>query len=483
MKRSLSRRFFFWFLVLLFIITVPLIIFYAVGYRFSPSRGIFIYGGSITIKSNPSRVDILIDGEMISKNRVSFLNNSYHISGINPGEHLIEVKTSGFRPWTKKAAVSSGVSSEFWNVLLARENYSRTGYQASGVKKYFISPESDKIALVYEKEDGFSVAVLDIGDNIATEIFSSSQYSFSSNEKENIEWNPNEERIIIPSEKEGKKYYFVVELKTKNAINLKDVSGLQNLRSVRWDSDNKNIAYFIADGHLYSFNLENREKLLVAENVSGFDVSSGYIYYLQLPSAIIYRADTGSLDSPEQITTSSLPLDNDNRCRIIAYDEKRIAVINDQNGRLFIYNKGEDGTYLRELSSEVRDAQFSDDGKKLLFWSDREIFVYFNREWKVQPARAENETKNITRFSENLKNVRWSKDYEHIVFSVGNKIKIIELDHRDHRNVEDIVEIKTGDSEIVSDFSNNKLYFTDLVGCCFDLFSIEFPEKVGFLGG
>ena len=82
-------------MTLLFSATAPLIVFYAIGYRFNTERGIFVYSGSVTIKPSPLRVDVYIDEENISGKRVNLLNYSYHIGGIKPGEHFIEVKSSG----------------------------------------------------------------------------------------------------------------------------------------------------------------------------------------------------------------------------------------------------------------------------------------------------------------------------------------------------------------------------------------------------
>jgi hypothetical protein len=50
---KLKRRIFFWILAVLFILTTTYVIFYARGYRFDFSKGIFVHSGTITIKSNP----------------------------------------------------------------------------------------------------------------------------------------------------------------------------------------------------------------------------------------------------------------------------------------------------------------------------------------------------------------------------------------------------------------------------------------------
>ena len=483
-----TRKIFFWLLALIFIFTALAVILYTFGYRFNFQRGIFIYTGAITIKPVPQKADIFIDHKLISNKRINYLNNSYHINGIKPQSHLIEVKAPGYNTWFKKAAVHSGVSTEFWNVLLTKKNYSPKKYSARGMEKFYISPKNKKIAYVQnEKKTGeFLVKTLDIESGAQENIFSSKEYRFSDDNGENIEWSPQAHKIIIPAQKENEKHYFIVDIETRQAVNLKDIILEKETRSVRWDPSNKDAVFYLAEGNLHRLNIKNpKENNILAQNISGYDLSSSNIFYLQSGNGIIYKADLKSGKSKKQITTSPISGAESSDFRVIAYDEKRIAVISGDK-KLYIYNDGEKEKYFNQPAGEILSVQFSDDGKKLLFWTDKEIFVYFTRDWDVQPARMENETKLITRFSRRIKNVQWSKEYEHIIFSAGNTVKVIELDHRGHRNIMDIVKINDENSQVTANFSENKLYFTDLAAndenAAADLYSIEFPEKNGFLG-
>lgn len=93
----------FWLFVLAFFITVTSVLFYTYGYRFSPTRGIFVYTGSLTIDSNPEAISIKIDGETVPDNRLGILNKASHIAGLAPGEYQIEVTAPGYESWQKKS--------------------------------------------------------------------------------------------------------------------------------------------------------------------------------------------------------------------------------------------------------------------------------------------------------------------------------------------------------------------------------------------
>jgi hypothetical protein len=479
--QGISKRIFFWVLTALFFIITPLIIFYSLGYRFNSQRGIFVFTGSLSIKSNPLNVEIYIDQEL-KNGSLNRINSTYHVGGLKPGDHLIEVKAEGYNTWSKKITVNSGTSTEFWNILLAKNDYARTNYPSDGIDKFFFDPGKKLIAYTHNDTGNLTVSVLDLSNDESSDIFSSDEYTFTSDKKENIEWSPQSKKIIIPVEKEGKKNYFLVDVKTKEIIDLKDIANTEDISKVRWDKDNKNFIYYISDGDIYYINsLNPEEKKIVAKNVASYDLSSGYVYYFQLPSGIVYRTNYNGVDEPEQMTTSAPEKMSDPDYQITVYDPIRIALLN-KSGDLYIHNLGVIKDYFKNLSSGISEIQFSDDGKKMLYWSDSEICVYFLRDWEVQPWRNENDQKEVIRFSEKIDNIQWEKDYEHVVFSVGNKIKTSEIDSRSQNNTQDVVSLSGNSSKIVSDFGENKVYFTDIDNGTSKLYSIDFPEKTGILG-
>ncbi len=478
MSDAKFRRFFFFALVFFFLATTPVVILYNMGYRFSFERGIFIYSGSITIKSNPQEVEIFIDQKPVSQKKVSFLNNSYHIDGIRPGEYLLEIKAPGFNSWSKKISVSSGISTEFWNVILTRNEYEKTGYGLENIDNFFLDPDKALIAWTENKNEEIMVKVTDVKTKETKSVFSSLEYKFID---ENIEWSPKDEKIIIPTAKNetGEKHYFIVDYKTNETANLKDLAFKENIGNIRWDSSGSDNIFYASEENLYKINIRNpRENRLIAENIASYNIASGYVFYLKKSNRMVYRANPDSNNSDHlQITNSPLNVNLDSKCELIAYDEKRIIFISEE--KLFIFNDGDRDEYFKELSGNVKSAQFSDDGKKLLFWNDWEIFVYFMRDWEVQPWRKEDEKREVTRFSQKIDNVQWTEDYEHVLFNVDRKIKITDIDNRYQLCFGDIVNLNIDQTKIAGDFSQNKAYFIDGNAGISQLYSIIFPEDEG----
>jgi len=185
----------------------------------------------------------------------------------------------------------------------------------------------------------------------------------------------------------------------------------------------------------------------------------------------------------KQLTLSPIDFSGEQgNIRIIAYDDDRQAVISD-GGEFFMHNNGETDESLKKMGDDVRGVQFSNDGKKILFWKDNEVDVLFLRKWDVQPRREENEIQQVVRFSSPLKNVFWYRDYEHIFFSTQNFVKIIELDSRDHRMLSDVLRCNSENFLSSYDSSNGIYYFIDDIDGVKKLFYLYIPEQTSFFGG
>jgi hypothetical protein len=204
------------------------------------------------------------------------------------------------------------------------------------------------------------------------------------------------------------------------------------------------------------------------------------VYYTR-DSGLLFKNTLDSTDNPTQITNNFPQEENPVVSSTVVYDDSRVALIL-ENKDFYIFNHGENGDYFRKLGSHIEEAHFSDDGKKILFWSDNEIFVYFLRDQLSQPIREENEIQNVTRYSEPIKNVQWFRDYEHIIFSSGRWIKIIEIDPRDHANCMDLENTQNPNPFVIYNSSLEKLFFIDSKDETTSLYSIDFPEKTTIFG-
>ncbi|HLC95161.1 MAG TPA: PEGA domain-containing protein [Patescibacteria group bacterium] len=485
------RSFIFLIFIGLFFITTSVVVFYVFGYRFNFDRGIFIYTGSISIKSTPETVAIRVDNELIPERRLSILNNSIHIDGLTPGEHFVEVSAEGYVPWSKKATVQSGIATEFWNVFLVKKNNTPNILpDTASVERIFQAPASEWLAVAKQRDDALFIDIINANDRTRDEhIFSLPNATLAQNNEENIEWSPDSKKIIIPVTQADRQLYFIAERETPQTLLFNDVVNTQTPYTLRWHPLTKNTIFYQHTTELYRRDTQATDTtpLLIRKNVKTYDISGKNIYYLNAENGIIYKMpiNTNITTEPTQITLTAIPVHPENTYALVIYDDSRFSIREKETGKFWVYNKPPSlEPMLRTIAERgVRGSQFSNDGKKLLFFTNDEISVYFTRTWDVQPTRENDTVVQIARFSSPIHNVQWTEDYEHVLFSLDNIIKMIELDNRDRRNIVDIATVPTPITQILAYFAENILYIiTTPTNARDNLSSLRLSESSGFFG-
>ncbi len=532
MKTPLPRKVFFFTLAFSCILTTTIVIGLVFGYRRDFIRDIWLHSGSLTVKANPQNVTIKVNGKKPKSRYLNIINDSYQINGLRHGNYNIEITADGFKPWTKNISIHSGLSTELWNVLLVRENYKRTKINTPNIDNFFPAPEEFVFAYTNQKSIGLEVNIINTDDNEIQNQIVLENVKFTDNTYENIEWSPASSSIIVPVirqvnneniESENRdnktigeternfdlknenitnqnvteefKDYAIFNLKTDSYFYLSDKIFIEEnndaltedkkrelISDVRWHPKDKESLYFLSNQKLYtiSFNLEDETALEYEEiypETLAYDFADDGIYILNKERELLYD-DNIKATKLKEITSYENDNGKNSQYRLIAYDKNRIVSIDDKTGDCYLYNKGDKNIYSKKLATGIVGAHFSNDGKKLIYYSKSEIFVYFTREWKDQPQREEDENKVITRRSKKIENIHFSKDYEHVIFSSGNEIKIIEMDDRGKSNPQTISTLSTDKTKIISDHRNDILFFIDKNSDNINsLFQIAFPEE------
>lgn len=465
MTSKTGRRLFFWILVLLFFSTSAVVLFLAFGYSFDEKRGIFVHTGSFTLKTIPlETIDIHIDGKSVPKRKLNILNDAYHISGQMPGEHIIKVSAPGYSTWKKKTVIESGRSTEFWNINLVATAYRTFSVpETHSALRIFPSPKENLLAILRDNSISLSVEAFDTARGTLSLIAQFNNTDFPDFSEENLEWSPDAKSILLPVSRDGKRDYVFASQEKNDTEYLLDRSGLSEMRFARWDSRREKVFYFLSESSLFEWDISrtNSTPIRLAEHVAGYDVSQQYIYVLDLSDGFVKKFRSGSsLESAETISLKPLPQESLSSSELTVYDSDRLVIRNRDTGTLFLQNIGKEDRFERKEGG-VRGVQFSNDGKKLLFFTDREIFVSFLRNWDTQPTRAEGETTQIARFSEPIRFVQWAKNYEHILFSLKSEIQTIELDGRDRRIAEKVLSLTNEPKQVFANFSSDGVFFID----------------------
>ena len=271
-------------------------------------------------------------------------------------------------------------------------------------------------------------------------------------------------------------------VKTTDTDSKKDPDNLK-LHQVRWMFDqNKELVVLTEKQQLFYINIEKpNNKILIDEAVSGFNFAGNRIYYSKLPNNLIWEIKNNDITTKRQITFNDISIPENSFLSIHTFDQYRIAIIT-PNKELFLHNeekeKGE--YYFGKIDDNVNSLQFSNDGEKMLYWKDNEILATMLRDWEAQPIRKKGDKIFVTRFSSAIKNVQWLEDYENILFSNNNMVKVAELDNRDHINITDVINFPDYvpvDRDLIYDKSNQLLYTRSNKNNSFQLESFLLIDK------
>lgn len=484
--KKIHRKILFWLIFFMFVVSAPLIVLHSKGYRFDQQRGIFVYSGSITLKTIPSSVKIFIDNQEQASKSLDIINNSITINGLKPGTYLVRVEADGYQSWEKIIEAHSGLSTEFWNVVLVPQEPKISGLASQKVFRFFPSPFGKKIAFVQNTDNAFSLFATDFKSNEVSGIFSSNEVSFPENKLDNLEWNFKEDLILAPIKRKTKPDYLIASAsQAVDPVFLADISKLSSIRNARWSPREKDVVYFLANdategsNGLFRISLLEKSTELVVPEVSAYDISQNLIYFIQ-KNNILFKSE---LDGKNIAQVNGIPFSENESgvgSRLIVYDDNRQVFISNED-KLFLHNSGSENIY-QKICDRTLGAQFSDDGKKLLFWSPNEISVAYLRKWEVQPYREENEIQNVVRVSSPVDNVFWFNDYEHVFFSQNKKIKLLELDPRDRKVNMDVFENNLDSFSATYDGRNGYYFFTSNSGDDTKIFYFALPEETGIFG-
>ena len=110
-----------------------------------------------------------------------------------------------------------------------------------------------------------------------------------------------------------------------------------------------------------------------------------------------------------------------------------------ENKALYQFNP--DSKSFEKFFEEIKGLKISPDNKKIVYFSDNEIWVLFLEDMNGQPKRKAGEKLFLIRLSKEIKDCSWLNS-NYLIFNIENKLKIAEIDDRDRINIVEITEFE-----------------------------------------
>jgi len=210
----------------------------------------------------------------------------------------------------------------------------------------------------------------------------------------------------------------------------------------------KNIILIPINPKIEIINEKISDNFSLKEYVNEESIISNDVFYIQKPSFILYKTDKEN-SFQEQISLTPLP--DNQEYEILVSNNQKIAVLSNNKDLYTLNNETRNFELIKE---NIKQAQFSNDNGKLLYYTPNEIWIYHLNNNQQDKKTGEHEL--ITRLSQEIEQAIWHEFNQHIIFLVDKDIKIIELDSRDERNTTDIIKMNV--QEIAYSNENQLLY-------------------------
>ncbi len=154
------RRFVFVFMLVAFLLALPVLIFYALGYRYNyfAEYPVITATGGIYIASNDDEAEVFLNEKEVKNARV--FRKAFYIQGLEPGIHHLHVQEKGHHTWVKDLQIFSQIVTEVevFNLPLVPQIRPITEFSTKETSAVFFVPEKEKIEKEKKKEkiDSFS---------------------------------------------------------------------------------------------------------------------------------------------------------------------------------------------------------------------------------------------------------------------------------------------------------------------------------------
>jgi hypothetical protein len=388
--------------LIIFVVLSPILILFARGYKIDFAEWEIVKTGSLVIKTEPPSAEIFLDDQLLEDDTPATLRF------LVPKDYNLTLSKEGYQPWTKRLSIQSE--------LVTWANFNR-----EYVTLFLREPaeESSRDVSLTVNEPGQNRLMFVDNDQVS---FIDSRNADVQTISNNANWLTAKDSVTLVAPENL--YYFLavgrnLNLSQAQALAIKKIQGNQDF-TVQTNAQelivfNNQSVQTLSVPNVIDFNLEGADLWLIeSTNIRRVDLNSG-------------RAD---------LVRGELPLTADSR--IIRGDGRIFLII---NGSLYVISEK-----LEKIADRVSQAYWDQKSRQLVYSNDNEIFIF-------EPASFKSEL--VLRSSSRVEHPILNSETGYMFFSNEDKIKAIEIDGRDHRNIYTITD--AGQNFLVSE-SGQLLY-------------------------
>ena len=388
--------------VLLFIIAAPTLVLYAQGYRlnlpYTNGAKLIVKTGGLFLKVDPKQADIYINGNL--SKQTDFFFGSSLIENLLPRKYSIEVKKAGYKTWSKDLEIREKEVTEARNILLFPEKIAFSRVEGN-VVQFLETNDQTKIALQEQNADGWNLRLYDLASGITTKLAGEGDFSAKDATMAGWEWIDGSQTLKVPVITNGKTINYSIATDKSPA----KITRLENTAT----------------------------KNSTTTTELATDTAEDIIYKL-MPDGYIYKKPTQG--QAEKTSEAKMEIDPATNYKLWVIRDHYFVK---KGAELYVLIPGA-SNFKKIFDSLVSEPEISPDGKKVVYSSNSEVWVFFLEGKTDQPIARAGDNEFIIRLSEKISDCHWLNS-DHLIFIAGQTVKAAETDIRDRVNIVELTKI------------------------------------------
>ena len=422
----------------------PLLILYALGYKYDAQKGRLEKTGVFFIKAYPKNANIFLN------NQDQKIQTPARLTKLLPNIYQVTISKPGFSPWVKNLSIEPQTTTFIEDVSLFKETLEWGKIKNGNFSQLTVSADKNLSAILEVNESGSAIWLYNLDNDDLKPLYAAPAKS----KLEIITWSESSQKILLKQDND----YLIVNIDEKN--NTRSVYALfsKHYTDLKWNDLNDNILYAERQNQMYELDLITKQEKPLFSNVYSFEPYLNKVIYVEKTGGNFFLS---SWENNKSAQLFKLP-PSDNYL-LQNTDSDYLVLMDKDQGYLYLLDPNDTAQPVNAIIKNVLGFNWLN--QQIIYWNNSELWVYYpESKQKIL----------VERSSEKIIQGFFHPNAVYVYGVIGNKLKVYELDGRDKRNSYDLLTVSHEfNYQLITDKKGQHLFLLDYYENATGLFKIQ----------